>query len=482
MRKLFPPALVLTLVAGAAQAGEVKSFPGHGSVAVEKSTFSQAKENQKGLDHAERLAVIDAVGIALRTMMGAQALAPGQAEGMVKDLADHGSTFIKDRIIKESNVDGSTATVDLVLKVDFAAMREYLETKGVSLTQSFEQKFKCFVLSYTVEGMDPDRSKPMVLHEEVRDERTNVHASAVDASESDSASHSHDRALKASRDTDYSSANLHAKDKTSESASHDASVSAREYSDTSSSYYRVTDYADPTKKGAAGSNDVRAKLEGALNNAGITVALLNLPLGGKDFQSEDAFIDEVLTAVARRAEVKANDYVALAINSLTPVNGHSHQFTSKVTFRVVRVHDKVNLISADSVAKTSERKPSDDEARLQATNLALMTLDATLPEQIRKGLQKLNRAAAATSPFSSGTYVIEIQDVRERSIIAKTKTYLKQEGFKFTSETGAGGTLETLTLQMGNRSLEDIKDVLDGLPDALALLSKDDSGAKLRVK
>lgn len=482
MNKLFPAALVLTLAAGGLQASEVKSFPGHGSAPVEKSTFSQAKENQKGLDRAERLAVQDAVGIALKTLMGAQALAPGQAESMVKDLTDHGSTFIRDRIVKDSNVEGGTATVDLVLKVDFAGMREYLDMKGVSLTQSFEQKFKCFVLSFTVEGMDPDRSKPIVLHEEVRDERTNVQANAVDASESDSASHSHDRSLKASHDTDYHSASLKAKDKTDESASHDASLSARSYSDTSSSYYRVTDYADPTRKDAAGSNDVRAKLEGALTNAGITVALLNLPLGGKSFQHEDAFIDEVLTQVARRAEVKPNDYVALAVNSLTPVGGHTHQFTSKVTFRVVRVRDKVSLISADSVAKTSERKPTDDEARLQATTLALLTLDATLPDQIRKGLQKLNRETAQAAPASAGTYVIEIQDVRERAIIAKTKAYLRQEGFKFTSETGAGGTLETLTLQLGGKSPEEIKDVLDGLPDALALLSKDDAGARLKVK
>ena len=483
--RLFPAFALTGLVLGSAvtlQAAELKTFPGHGTAPVEKATFGQAKKNQDGLDKAERLAVMDALSVALRTLLGARHLEPADMDALVKDLADHSSTFVRDRNVSESMVENGKAVVNLALKVDLASMKEYLETKEVSLTQAYEQKFKIFVLTYTVEGMDPDRSKPVVLHEEVRIDQKNVQSGTFSGSSSDSASLDASHSAGGGHSSSHGAGSHHAAGSVSASAQSSASVSASAYSDTSGSYFRVTDYADPTKKGAGASNDVRAKLEGAFNNAGLTVALLNLPLGGSEFKHEDEFIDKVITEVHKRAEVKPNDYVALAINSLTPVGGGGHRFTSKVTFRVVRVQDKVNLISADSVAKTSENKPSDDEARTQATNLALLSLDSVLPEQIRKGLQKLTRESATATAPASGRYTIEILNIKDRAIVAKAKQLFRQEGYKFTSETGAGGTLETIVLEMGTRSPEEVKDLLDTLPNALQVLSKDDHSARLQVK
>ena len=471
------PALVL-VCAPALLGADVQHFPGHGTAQAEKATFTQAKENQKALDRAQDLAVQDALQMALVKLMGANQLDSSKLAGLVKDLADHSSTFIRDQEITDSRMDGLKAIVNLKLKVDLAGMKEFLEGRGLSLTQNFESKFKVFVLTYTAEGMDPDRAKPQILHEEVHLEHQRVDAQA----QSDSSSEDYAR---------HQAVHLHAADDDSSiHASGHASAAGHSAQESSSasvsaeslSYLRITDYADPAKRGMSGSNDVKALLSGAFTREGLTVATLEVPFAGKEFRSEDEFINQVLQSVRRNPNVQGGDCVAIAVNSLTPVSVNSHQFTSKVTFHFVRVQDGVNLIPSDAIAKRSERLASDDEARTQSTTLALMALNTRLPDSIRKGLQRLQREGAAAAPAAAGIYLIEIQNIQDRSILVKVKQFLRQENFVFKSDSRAGGTVENLTLTLGNRSAEEVKDVLDGLPNTLELLSKDDSSAKLRVK
>jgi hypothetical protein len=154
-----------------------------------------------------------------------------------------------------------------------------------------------------------------------------------------------------------------------------------------------------------------------------------------------------------------------------------------VSFHFARVQDGLNLIPADAIAKRSETNmATDDEGKTQATTMAIAAMNTQLPLNIRMGLQRLQREGASATPAASGVYLIEIQNITDRSVLVKVKQYLRQENFVFKSDSRAGGTVENLTLTLGNRTPEEIKDVLDGLPNTLELLSKDDNGAKLRVR
>ena len=475
--KLHPiPALILACTP-ALMGADVQSFAGHGTAPAEKTTFGQAKENQKALDRAQLVAVQDALQQALVKLVGVNQLEPAKVASLGKDLADHSATLIRDQAVTESRMDGLTATVNVKLKIDFTAMKEYLENKGISLTQAFEQKFKVVVLSYTAEGADPDRSKPQVLHEEVRLEHQSV--AAEQHQDSSSAGYAHQQGQSnhaadgygAMGGAAHASGSGHAQQQSS-----GASLSAQ-----SLSYLRITDYADASKRGTSSGNEVRALLSGAFTREGLSVVTIDVPFAGQEFQSEDEFVNQVLAAVRKHAEVKPEDCVAIAVNSLTPARGH--QWTSKVSFHFARVQDGLNLIPADAIVKRSEATlATDDEGKTQATTMAVAAMNTQLPLNIRKGLQRLQREAATASPAAAGVYLIEIQNIQDRSVLVKVKQYLRQENFTFKSDSRAGGTVETLTLSLGTRSPEEIKDVLDGLPSSLELLSKDDAGAKLRVR
>ncbi|NWJ41880.1 MAG: hypothetical protein HXX12_13030 [Geothrix sp.] len=534
------------------RAAEVKTFPGSGSAPVAKSVFSQAKENQSGLDRAEGAALVDATRTAILSLVGTNHLEAAALEALAKDLADHSAGFLVDRVdIVESRVTDGVAKVGLTIKVNLSAMQDYLKSKGISLTKGLGNKFSLYVLAYTVEGKDPDRDKPQLLREEIRDNRQNVVSSRYAKAQATDSSRSQSQSLQASaesKDTgavavqsstsvkesnkvdasavargesslkanrgdsgfsgsqsgsaearlkqeskfegnasqsgaaNWDKRSSAAVDARQASASHDArssSASGANYSDTSTQYYRLTEYADATKKGAGSTNDVRAKFEGAFTRAGLPVKTLNFPLMAKDFRNEDEFIDHILTQAKKQKGVKSGDYVAMAINSLTPSDVDRHRFSSKITFRVVRINDGHNLLPADSVAKTSEARPSDDEARLQATELALLSMDDLLPKWVRQGLQNLKDESEVAS--QSRQYRVELSGVKERRQVARIRETFKKAGFKVSSETLGDGTLEVLTLELGARAPEDVKDLLDEL-DGTVLISKDDSIARLKLQ
>lgn len=469
-------------------AADIQSLPGHGKAVAEKKVFSQEKENQKAFDLAERNAVTDALRGALVKLLGREHPELGKVDALAQDLADHSSAFVRDTVIKDSRMDGLNATVSVLLKVDFAGLKEYLESKGVSLTQAFEAKFKFFVLSYSVEGMDPSRSKPIVLREEVRAESQNTQASDYSSSSSDGASYQAQRSAGAVVVSPYGGGAVMGAQASVDASRQSASQAAgSSYASGSASYFRVTEYADPTKRGMGGNSEARALIAGALQRADLTTATIEAPLVGQEFRQEDEFVNKVLQSVRRHPEVNPDDVVAIAINSLTalpasPTNHRGHQFSSRVTCYFVRIKDGINILPTDSVTKTSESLASDDEARTQAIALSVAALSSRLPQHVRTNLQKMQRMAGKAAAAPAGSYVITIQNVQDRSVLVKAKQWLRQQGFKFKSDASAGGTVETLTLELGDRSPEEIKDVLDGLPATLELVAKTDTEARVRVR
>lgn len=105
MRSLHAvPALILACAP--LMGADVQSFAGHGTAVAEKSTFGQAKENQKALDKAQQVAIQDALQQALVKSMGVGQIDQAKIVSLAKDLADHSSTFVKSQDITESRMDG----------------------------------------------------------------------------------------------------------------------------------------------------------------------------------------------------------------------------------------------------------------------------------------------------------------------------------------------------------------------------------------
>lgn len=483
--RTVPALICLMSMPMALHASDFKKIPGHGTAIAEKSMFGQEKENQKALDQAQRRAVEDAMQQALVKSLGHDHLEPERIAALARDLKNHSSAFIRESTVTDAHMEGLNAVVEVLLKVDFTGLQEFLDTRGLSLTQNFEAKLKFIVLSYSLEGMDADRSKPVLLHEEVRAQSQSSQGSDYQASSNSSSNFDADAAGHGAVVTSNGAAVAGHRSRTTANKQDDSQVSSSSFAQGSASYYRVTDYADPTKRGMGGNSEARNMIEGALNKAGLQVATIEAPLVGEEFRSEDTFVNRVLQSVRKHPEVKPKDCVAIAINSLTPIkdpNPRGHRFTSRISVRFVRVDDGMNLLPSDSVTKTSQYLPSDDEARTQATKLAVMNLTDRIPEHIRKSLQKLQREAGRTSPATAGIYVVEIQNIQDRSILVKTKQWLRQQSFNFKSDSSSGGTVETLTIRLGERSPEEVKDALDGLPASLELLAKSDSAARIRVK
>jgi hypothetical protein len=76
---------------------------------------------------------------------------------------------------------------------------------------------------------------------------------------------------------------------------------------------------------------------------------------------------------------------------------------------------------------------------------------------------------------------VELAGVKERRQVARVRETFKKAGFKVSSETLEEGTLEALTLELGTRAPEEVKDLLDEL-DGTVLISKDDSLARLKFQ
>lgn len=528
---------VFVLLVSSSVAETIK-ISGHGQVplVVVKHQKEQAAINQTSLANAQELARRDAIRQAILQVSVDRNAVSSQLELIAQSVLDHSASLIVDQEVTDASIRGDSASVDLIMRLDAKSLRSYLEDNfGISANSQMDGKFKIFVMSYTVEGMDPNRARPQVLHEEVVNDQKGVNASSFANSESDSASQSSSASVTANRSSsdkgqfsnsanvsgqyqsnanmalrtqegsasasEYQSgkvnasesssanwdknksANLKASQQESASASYDSASSGSAYSDTSHYYRRVVDYADPTKRGAGASDEVRIELEGMLNTAGFEISTLNVSMMNREFPGEDDIANAVLDEMRKNPAVGQDDYVAIALNSFTPVNTVSHRFTSKVTYRIVRVKDgRALLPAADLPGDSGNSSPSDDVARTYAVKSALRKVEDFLPGQIKQALHRAQQSDVRDAAIAATYYSIVVESPSSFTTSAPIRTALKSAGFSFERSTFRAGQAETLTVSLNGKAGQDVMEAIEGALGAFDVLSMDKQNAHVKAK
>ena len=546
--------LVLTLPIAAA---EVVTVSGHGEAAVApaKKKEAAAAANQQALAGAEQKAKEDAVAQAVFQVYGNRQKLGAQADSILRDTANHSAAMILEKQVTSADIQNGTAVVEVVLKVDGAALREYLEgSLGLALSIETEGKFKVYVLSYTVEGVDPDHSKPQVLQEEVTEDRRDVQdykhsESAMAASSSSdrasldaaaasssrgSASQSASGSLQASgsysqgaaagayaagsRQGKNSSSSgvaaagavsyaqgqaaVRASGSSSSAAAWDqrkaASLSAREshdsaslqqsasataaFNDQSTYYHRFTVYADTTKKGAGTTNEIRAKLEEMLKSSGFVTGFYDVNLMGREYGNEDEICHDILTEVKKNPDVSADDFVAIALNRFTPVEGASHRYTSQVTYRVIKVKNGESLLPPKNVIGDSGDQATDDVGRTISTEVALQKADEILPGEISKAVKQSQRMEARSAQAASTTYLIRLDNVSSPLASTQMKQALRGSGFSVTTQFRGEAKSETVSVTLNGKTGDDVMATIEPFLGSFDVVTMDDKNTVLKAK
>jgi hypothetical protein len=318
-------------------------------------------------------------------------------------------------------------------------------------------------------------------------EQHNVHMSATEAgSGSGSLSQKGSMAASASASANWDvaqSANLARKNNHSESSSNKTANSGSSFGDTSHYYRKVVDYADPSKKGAALSNEVRAEVEGMMSTAGFDVATLNVGMMGRAFPTEDDLVNTVLDVMRTNAAVSPSDYVAIALNSFTPVSQETHQYTSKLTYRVVRVKDGLAFLPAkDIVGDSGTNAVSDDMGRTYAVKSAIFKVDEILPGEIRQALEKMQRSEKRAQAAATTSYVIVVDNATSLSASAPIREALVEAGFKVERSINGLAKTHTLTVTLNGKTGEDVMNAIEKIVDAFDIQTMDNEGTRVKVK
>ncbi|MBL0313275.1 MAG: hypothetical protein IPP78_11295 [Holophagaceae bacterium] len=531
--RMMAPLLLPALLFG----GDTISVSGRGEFAVEKK-WKTSEANQLALQRAEALAVEDAIAQAVYQIYGNRSKLGADADRIIKDVVAHKANMVVDTQVTGTNVDAGKAMVELVLKIDGKAMKRYLEDSlGLSLSQETEGKFKVIVLSYTIEGQDADKSKPLVLREEVTDDRKNVQAASFAASSSHASASSSQSSLQAasassskgsaafqsqgsmqaSRDrqsaaavqgdrgsaaaSSSSSAQMSAQRSSSGAAAWDnqrassidarssrasassskSSASGAAFSDTSSFYHRITVYADPTKKGAGATNEVRAALGEMIEKSGLNTKFLDMDLMGRNFETEDDLYSVILSGLKRNPDVGQGDYVAVALNRFTPVNSN-HRYTSQVVYRVIRIKDGDTLLPDKVIIGDSGDQASDDVGRATATKLAMRKADSVLPDELRAAVKKTQRAEKRENASASTTYVIRVDNIASPASTAAIKQALRGAGMTVSPQFRGDARSETITVAMNGKTGSDVLALLETLIDKFAVVTMDERNTILKGK
>jgi hypothetical protein len=502
-----------------AWAAEVIRVSGKGEAPIPavKRDKEIAAANQRALVDAEELAKRKALAQAVFQVYGNREALGTQADAILAGVVDNSAALILDKNVTSAGVQGGMAVVEMVVQVDGKALREYLEANfTISSAMQTEGRFRIYVLSYTLEGMDPNRAQPQVLREEVTDNQKDIHSSNYAAARVDAAAQASSTSVQGSATStskgeagykaDAAAQNsAGAKARASESGSakwdekQSATVDARQTqassaysssaksgasrSDTSRYFHRVVEYADPTKKGAALSNEVRAEIEGMMTTAGFDVATLNVSMMNREFPTEDDLVNAVLNEMRQNADVKPEDYVAIALNSFTPVNVETHQFTSKVTYRVVKIRDGLALLPAkDITGDSGERAASDDVARTYAVKSAMLKVDEILPREIKQAVQKIARAEQREAVASATTYVIQVDNAASMTASLQVRSALSAAGFGVNRSYNGQAKTDTLTVSLNGKSGQDVMAAIESLMDRFDVQVMDEKSARIKVK
>ncbi|MBI1754103.1 MAG: hypothetical protein HY014_10495 [Acidobacteria bacterium] len=516
------PALI---AAPALKAADILTVAGRGEMAVEKK-WNAAEANQKALERAETLALEDALAQALYSVYGNRAKLGADHDRVLREVVNHKATLVLGSDVRASNVDNGKAMVELAVKVDGKAFRAFLENSlNLSLAQEAEGKFKVVVLSYTVEGQDANRAKPVVLREEVTDNRTDVQSAsfaarsasgsasssqssvqaAASASSKGNAAYQGSARLDASRDRvsdrgassaqlsasrdvaaskewdNRAAASLDARSSKASSSYQQSAASGSAFSDRSSQYHRVTIYADPTKKGAGATNEVRAALGEVLEKSGLNTRFVDMDLMGRTFETEDDLYLTIRENLKKNPDIAPGDYVAVALNRVTPVNT-THRYTSQVVYRVIRIKDGDTLLPDKVVTGDSGDQVSDDLGRASATKLAIRKADSVLPEELRAALRKTTRAEARSSAAAATTYVIRVDNIKSPAATAALKQALRNAGFTVTPQFRGEAKSETIQVALNGKSGSDVMALIEPHLGAYDVDTMDERATVLKGK
>lgn len=522
---------------------------GRGEIESARRKRDEAGHVRRATDRAQQEALRRAVGQGILQVFGDESRIRA-AGGCMDTLMQLGLPCIKSHQVAAVTREGQEVVVSLSAQVSRNELLSLLETQGISLTEVAESAFRVFVLAYTVEGVDADLSKPVVLREEVHDTRMNVHdeasfsdntraesefshqeqarendihtksddrrvvrasaharrdevgyveaegeldehvhaeaeesayAGAAAASDANSAAvkaayagrgqvdashHSSGKFAAGEAHSEESSQSLEAAtslqaEEKQHEASHTLEIQDQasyhrdveekaSYHDTSTDYHHIKVYADPTKKGAGQTNEVRAVLEGMFNKAGLITSTLDIDLMGRSFDHEDALINLVWDTIrSEYLQVEDQDFIAIALNRTTPIQTSSgvFQFTSAITYRVFRLRDGYQLLPSQSLTAESARLSSADMARAQATKLALVRTGDILQGDLLRALKRYERLKDREETQATTQYTVTVRNVPNPLACRQLQKALEDAGFEVKSRFRA----QTVTLDIGLR-------------------------------
>jgi hypothetical protein len=511
---ILAPCVLVGVLSGLLGAEDL-SVAGHGTAIVAKvSKKNLPKATQDAFNAAESAAILDAISHAVykverRGNLGAD------ADSILADTARHWAEFLITKDVAGQSVQNGEAIIDLVIKVDAGKLRDYLDNiHDRPATGALDQR-RVLVLAYTVEGMDPNRANGAKLHEVIvsrdrylqhkergeqilydRDAAGSLQAAGASANSSSQASHSdveraqglsdfltgfnQGSAMAASRDNARSdnSAQAGAIDARARDQQHlDASSHREMITVASHDYVRVTDYADLTKKGAGTTNEVRTMLEGMFNKAGLQPRYYNMPLMGLEFATEDDLSDAVLTRIAQDPNVDDEDFVAIAVNRLTPLNP-AHEYTSVINYRVMRKSNLDELLPSKNVRGDSGLQPSDDYGRSTATEIAVERAASVLPAELKVAIDRATRSAAREAG-PSATYSVRVENIASMADSASLKEALRAAGFAVRSSYKSNSRSENITVELNGRLPSEAIRVIEKNTGSFDVASMDDHSAVL---
>lgn len=262
---------------------------------------------------------------------------------------------------------------------------------------------------------------------------------------------------------------------------HDENAKA-DFSDTSTQYHKLVVYADTTKKGVGGTNEVRAKLGEILKTSGLTTNFYDINLMGREFPDEDALYHEILNTLKQDPNVKSEDYVAVALNRLTPAEPATHRFTAQVTYRVLRIGDSELMLPDKNVVADSGAQVSDDMARTVATELALNKASNILPGEIVRAMRQNQRTETRVSTNVVSEYVVRIDNVSNPAATNALKQALREAGFVLVTQFRGAASSESITVKLNGKSGADVSARLEQQLEHYDVVSMDDHEAILKIK
>jgi len=464
-----------------------------------KSKKTEAEEKRVILLQLEDVAQKDAIAQALTQVYGTKAKIGDKYDLILDDAIKRRSTFVKNVEIVQSGVLADTAKVEVLVTYDKAKLEAYLkDSYNLSAAGDVINKLSIYVLAYTVEGQDPNRSQPQLLREEIVDDKKNVQSSSsssdiknVQAAASTSQS-SVDAAYRAESSTAVGVVTSRAVGIAASSSETNAAISATQqasaasftdqrskftnanFSDTSSSFRSLRVYADTTKKGAGQTDEIKTKLSELLGLAGFTTREAAVNLQSREFNNSDELTNVVLDELRKNPNIDSKDFVALALNRFTPTEANG--FTSVIQYKIVRVGDGLELLPQRLLDGVSGKQPSEDLARKVAVEIAMTKGQDAFSSSLKKAINDFQVRETARA----SVYEIRIANTTNPVATRPLQEALRAAGFEIKQTLRNG--VQTITVELGGKNSKILEDILEPFYAAYDDINIDDGKLSMRAK